>query len=99
MSKNAFVLSLALFACMATTYASANESFQNEELDISGDFQQRPKYTAADRLKALRAKLEAQNEALVRKRIEHSRMQSELALMRKLQRTFEQNMKRMDSIK
>ncbi len=99
--KNALLI--ALFAISALNeVVHAQESFdtiEGEELDISGDFEKKPKQTQADRLKILRAKLEERNELLVRKKIEDARMKSEIALMHKLQKTFDESMRRMDAIK
>ncbi len=99
--KMIVVSALMLLASLQTMPVRAQESFdtiEGEELDIDGSFTKKPKRTQADRLKDLRAKLEARNEMMVRKKIEDARMKNELALMRKLQKTFDESMKRLDSI-
>ena len=67
-------------------------------MDIDGEFTPKKHVSAADRMKILRAKLEERNEILVRKKIEQARMKSELELMRKLQRSFDESMKRVQAI-
>lgn len=60
---------------------------ESEEIDIEGQFN-RP--SPADRIEKMRKKLEQQNEQMVQKKIEEKRIQSEMELMKDLQKKFKQ---------
>ncbi len=79
-----------------SVYADTNIDM-DETIDISGHFSQ-PEVSASDRLKKMRAKLEKQNELLVRKQIETLRLKNELELTKKTQQAFNQMMNNLDQI-
>ena len=58
---------------------------ESEEIDIEGQFN-RP--SPADRIEKMRKKLEKQNEQMVQKKIEEKRINSEMELMKDLQKKF-----------
>lgn len=79
-------------------YAQDGDYYESETLNIDGQYTEKKAPTAAERMKDLRAKLEAQNEAMVRKKIEQARVQNELLMAKKLQKAFDASMKKIESI-
>jgi hypothetical protein len=69
---------------------SQSRPIQNQTISIQGKFQR--KLSPVQKLKKIRKKLERQNELLVKKQIEMLRYQQELELMKKMKKTFEQNL-------
>ena len=85
---------------LISTYIFANtEDIQinNDVISIDGAFESRPK-SQADRLKDMRAKLEKQNELMVKKQIERLRLKQELELMKQMQVRMNQIMKNVEKI-
>jgi hypothetical protein len=91
------VLLLASFAVAGQSFANDDSIEFDQPIQIDGQYS-RPRVKASDRLKKLRAKLEKQNEIMVQKKIEEVRLQSELELMKKLQKVFNQNMKMLEQL-
>jgi len=54
--------------------------------------------TEAEKMKIMRARLEQQNEILMRKKIETMRLRQEMEMSKRIQKTFEDSMKKMDKI-
>lgn len=89
-------MKLVLALLLLTSFNLHSQDFiENDTLDIDGALtHKRP--SASDRLKKLREKLEAKNEAMVRQKIEQLRVKQEVELMRKLQASFAENLNRID---
>jgi len=65
----------------------------SEQINIDGNFNAPKQITAADRIEAMRKKLEERNEQMVQKKIEDMRMKEEMKLANKLSNAFSgQNM-------
>ncbi|MCP4912236.1 MAG: hypothetical protein GY909_03880 [Oligoflexia bacterium] len=69
----------------------------SQAINIQGEFQQKP-MTEAQKLKVIRKKLEKQNELLVKKKIEMMRYQQEVMLMKKMQKVFNDQMKKIENL-
>ena len=93
--KTLAALLLAIALGFATTVKADTNIEMDEAIDVSGNFNQP---TGSDRLKLLRAKLEKQNEALVRKQIETLRLKNELELTRRTQQAFNQMMNNLEEV-
>lgn len=76
--------------------ASAETNNMQEPINIDGQYQR--KLSPADKLKRQRKILEARNEAMVKKTIEAIRLKQEIELMKKMQKTFEQNLENLENI-
>lgn len=70
----------------------AGDHLEMDDLDINGQL------TPAQRLEQTRKKMEERNRQMVDKKIENIRIKQELALTKKLQTAFEQNMDNIDSV-
>lgn len=86
---------LAIALGFATTVRADTNIQMDEAIDISGNFTQP---SGSDRLKQLRAKLEKQNELLVRKQIETLRLKNELELTKRTQQAFNQMMNNLEEV-
>lgn len=86
---------LAIALGFATTVKADTNIEMDEAIDISANYNQP---TGSDRLKVLRAKLEKQNEALVRKQIETLRLKNELELTKRTQQAFNQMMNNLEEV-
>ncbi|OUR95309.1 hypothetical protein A9Q84_15840 [Halobacteriovorax marinus] len=64
----------------------------SEQINIDGNFNAPKQPTAADRIEAMRKKLEERNEQMVQKKIEDMRMKEEMRLATKLNKAFSGNM-------
>lgn len=93
--KTLAAILLAIALGFATTVNADTNIDMDEAIDVSGNFNQP---SGSDRLKQLRAKLEAQNEALVRKQIETLRLKNELELTKRTQQAFNQMMNNLEEI-
>lgn len=93
--KTLAAILLAIALGFATTVNADTNIDMDEAIDVSGNFNQP---SGSDRLKQLRAKLEAQNEALVRKQIETLRLKNELELTKRTQQAFNQMMSNLEEI-
>jgi len=93
--KTLAAILLAIALGFATTVNEDTNIDMDEALDVSGNFSQP---SGSDRLKQLRAKLEAQNEALVRKQIETLRLKNELELTKRTQQAFNQMMNNLEEV-
>lgn len=72
------------------------QTFDNPEMNVEGSFSRRQ--SPVDKQRNYRKRLEKQTEYLVRKRIESIRLQQELALMKKMKKMFNQNLKAIEKI-
>ncbi|MCK6596091.1 MAG: porin family protein [Bacteriovoracaceae bacterium] len=70
----------------------AGDHLEMDDLDISGQL------TPAQRLEQTRKKMEERNRQMVDKKIENIRIKQEVALTKKLQSAFDQNMDNIDSV-
>ncbi|MCK5072738.1 MAG: hypothetical protein KAQ98_04875 [Bacteriovoracaceae bacterium] len=87
------ILVLCFLACFFNLSFAGNpeQSINYEPLSIDGTHVTK-KETASDRMKKLRARLEKQNELLVRKKIELLRLRKEFALQKRIEKMFENQM-------
>jgi ABC-type phosphate transport system auxiliary subunit len=76
--------------------ASAETHNMQEPINVDGQYSRR--VTAAEKLKRQRKLLEARNEAMVKKTIEAIRLKQEIELMKRMQKTFEQNLENLENI-
>lgn len=90
----AIALSTSAIASTANNRTTIDSS---EAINIQGEFQQKP-MTEAQKLKIIRKKLEKQNELLVKKKIEMMRYQQEVMLMKKMQKVFNDQMKKIENL-
>lgn len=86
---------LAIALGFATTVKADTNIEMDEAIDISATYNQP---AGSDRLKVLRAKLEKQNEQLVRKQIETLRLKNELELTKRTQQAFNQMMNNLEEV-
>jgi len=70
----------------------------NETIHIQGNYQGKRTLTSVEKLKVQRRRLEARNEALVKKQIETIRLQQELILMKKMRKAFDNNLETIENI-
>jgi len=75
---------------------SEDRALTYEPISIDGKYTE--KTSQADRMKNLRAKLEKQNELLVKRKIESLRLKQEMRMTKKLQKIFNQQMQAIESI-
>ena len=88
---------IALFALLLSLNTFSQQSIESDVIDIDGSYGQR-EMTPAEKLKKLRKKLEKQNEMMVKKQIENMRLQQEMEMTRKIQKAFDENMKKLENI-
>lgn len=76
---------------------------QQEPIDINALYRTKPApqvvrrpMTEAEKMKLMRAKLEKQNEILMKKQMERMRMKQELEMSKRIQKTFEDSMKKLE---
>ena len=76
---------------------------QQDPIDINALYRTRPApqvvrrpMTEAEKMKLMRAKLEKQNEILMRKQMERMRMKQEIEMSKRIQKSFEDSMKRLE---
>ena len=74
-------------------------------IDINGNYNARPApqvakrpLTEADKMRLMRARLEKQNEILVKKQMERMRLKQELEMSKRIQKTFDDSMKKLDEV-
>lgn len=80
-----------ILACLVSlSYGQTDdfEVFDSEQIDVDGIYKEKPRPTAADRIRAQRAKLEKANENLVKKKIEDARIKEEQRMTQRLQNMF-----------
>jgi outer membrane protein W len=65
--------------------SDVDDVLNNEQIDIDGSYQEKPKKTAADRIAEMRRKLEQKNEDMVQQKIEDMRIEQEKKLTDKLE--------------
>ncbi|PIP95422.1 MAG: hypothetical protein COW00_13035 [Bdellovibrio sp. CG12_big_fil_rev_8_21_14_0_65_39_13] len=87
------MMTVILLLAAQSVFATPIES---DMIEVDGNFQKREEQI--DTLKKVRAKLEKQNEMMMKKRIETMRYQQELALMKKMQKMFAENMKSLNEV-
>jgi outer membrane protein W len=68
----------------------------SDQIDIDGNYRQKPRPSAADKLEKVRKQLEERNEQMVQKKIEDIRMREEQKLTKKLQNAFQAGMNSLD---
>lgn len=90
--------SLASFVLLCVITSTSASSVANETIHIQGNYQSKRTLTPAEKLKIHRRRLEARNEALVKKQIETIRLQQELILMKKMRKAFENNLENIENI-
>ncbi len=88
--EKSFLKVLLLSAVSVIAFAQTDdfEVFDSEEIDVDGVFREKPRPSAADRMREQRARLEKKNEELVRKKIEDARIREEQRMTRRLQNMF-----------
>jgi outer membrane protein W len=69
-----------------------------DQIDIEGLYKKKKQPSQADKIQALRRKLEAQHEQMMRKKIEDMRLEEERKLARKLQNALNGQMQAMDQV-
>jgi len=69
-----------------------------DQIDIEGLYKKKKQPSQADKVQALRRKLEAQHEQMMRKKIEDMRLEEERKLARKLQKALNGQMQAMDQV-
>lgn len=69
-----------------------------DQIDIEGLYKEKKQPSQADKIQALRRKLEAQHEQMMRKKIEDMRLEEERKLARKLQKALNGQMQAMDQV-
>ncbi len=79
-----------------TTSNHTNLDFE-EPIDVSGSYQKKAPLSQSEKLKIMRAKLEKQNELMVKKKIETMRIKQELEMTKKIEHAFNESMKNLDS--
>lgn len=99
MKKILFLIILILIG----SQIARSETFDYESIDIDGAFAPKEvakpkKVTASDRMKVMRAKLEARNMELLEKKIEDIRINSEIQLMKQLQKTFDKQLSAIENL-
>lgn len=77
-----------------TAHAQYDDAFMFDEIEIDGEYTDRE--SAAERMKKMRAQLEARNEMMVRKRIENVRLKQEREMMKKIQQSMNQTFQQLD---
>ncbi len=81
-------MKLLLIIILLVSFNSHSQDFiENDPMNIDGALSQK-RVSPSERLKKIRQKLEAQNVAMVQKKIEQIRVKHELQLMHKLQASF-----------
>ena len=93
--KTFAAIAFAIALAFATTVNADTNIDMDEAIDVSGNFRQP---SQSDRLKQIRAKLEKQNEALVRKQIETLRLKNEIELTKRTQQAFNQMMNNLEQV-
>ncbi|MBH48209.1 MAG: hypothetical protein CME71_08575 [Halobacteriovorax sp.] len=93
--KTFAAIAFAIALAFATTVNADTNIDMDEAIDVSGNFSQP---SQSDRLKQIRAKLEKQNEALVRKQIETLRLKNEIELTKRTQQAFNQMMNNLEQV-
>lgn len=93
------LLTLIAMVTLISISARAQDSFDFEEspIQISGSYGQAAP-SAADRMRNYRAKLEKQNEMMMKKKMEQIRMQQEIELMKALQKKMNAITKQIQSM-
>ena len=83
--------------------SSGIQQQQQEAIDINALYRTKPApqvarrpMTEAEKMKLMRAKLEKQNEILMKKQMERMRMKQELEMSKRIQKTFEDSMKKLE---
>lgn len=89
------LIPLVLFIGISSS-ASAETHNMQEPINVDGQYNR--KVTAAEKLKKQRKILEARNEAMVKRTIEAIRLKQEIELMKRMQKTFEQNLENLENI-
>jgi hypothetical protein len=100
MEKEMKNIVLAALLISSSTFAQTNIDF-DMPIDIDGTYNPQAgskQTTPAQRLKALRKKLEQRNEMMVKKKIETLRYQQEVLMMKKIQNAFNQSMNNINNI-
>ena len=90
-SKSKVLKTLLTVMAVSTAMAQVDEFevFDSEQIDVDGIYKEKPKPTAADRIRNQRQALEKKNEELVRKKIEDARIKEEQRMTKRLSNLFE----------
>lgn len=95
MKKALLFIVLSLTSTNIFSASSDTRKVHGDIISIDGNYARRT-MTQAERLKALRSKLERQTERAVRKKIEELRFMQEVELSKKIQQAFNQKMNALD---
>lgn len=78
---------------------------QPDPIDVSAVYRTKPApqpmkrpLTEAEKMKLVRARLEKQNEILVKKQIERMRLKQEMEMSKRIQKTFDDSIKKLETI-
>lgn len=78
---------------------------QPDPIDVSAVYRTKPApqavrrpMTEAEKMKLMRARLEKQNEILVKKQIERMRLKQEMEMSKRIQKTFDDSIKKLEAI-
>lgn len=78
---------------------------QPDPIDVSAVYRTKPApqvvrrpLTEAEKMKLMRARLEKQNEILVKKQIERMRLKQEMEMSKRIQKTFDDSIKKLEAI-
>lgn len=96
--KHVMVLGMALSIAPVYGQDFDDSFFNSEQIDISGTFQKPKRKSQADKMAEMRRKLEEQNEEIVRKKIEDTRIQAERELTKKIQNMLGGNANALDEV-
>ena len=95
MTKPILIMISVLLSANLFAASQKVQKLNNDIISIDGQYAART-MSPSERRKAFRQKLEKRTEAMLRKKIEQVRVQHELELMKKIQKTFTENMNAMD---
>lgn len=84
--KNILII---IFLIGSISWAKAN-NVSNSALNISGEFEQQEQLSPSEKLRVMRMKLEKKNMEIMKKKLEEVRVRQEIELMKKLQKSMEQ---------
>ena len=106
-AKNAMLLGLGLSVLVGSQgFAQQDDPLLSEtdqvvntgQIDVEGIFQKKKAPSQADRIQALRRKLEEKHEQMMRKRVEDMRLEEEKKLARKLEKALNGQLQAMDQV-
>lgn len=89
--KNILII---VFLIGSISWAKAN-NVSNSTLNISGEFEQQ-EISPAEKLRVMRMKLEKKNMEIMKRKLEEVRVRQEIELMKKIQKTMEEQFKQVE---